>query len=187
MKFLYLPTLVGTFAFAIIYRYLFTYDGIINSMLFSLLKIKINWLDNGFNAKNVFVIAMIWSSLGINTLLIVNALNNIPKDVLESAEVDGSNNFQSLIYIMIPYIKKLILFVVLTTFVATVNLLDLPYNLTQGAPNFETMTLGFYIYKVAFGYRDFSYAATIGITIFVLFIFIYISFKKVVSVYEKNI
>ena len=78
MKFLYLPTLVGTFI-AIIYRYLFTYDGIINSMLFSLLKIKINWLDNGFNAKNVFVIAMIWSSLGINTLLIVNALNNIQR------------------------------------------------------------------------------------------------------------
>lgn len=187
LSILYLPTLIGTFAFAIIYRYLFTYDGLINDVLFRLFKLKINWLGVGFNAKVVLALAMSWGGFGLSVLLLANAFNSVPQEVLESAAIDGASNMQKLVKIMLPYSRKVLGFIVLSGFIATLNLLDLPFNLTQGAPNNATVTLGFYIYKVAFSYNDFSYAATIGITLFIVAFIIYSLFRKVVREYAQNI
>ncbi len=182
----YLPTLIGAFAFAIIYRYLFTYDGLINSILFSIFRLKIKWLEVGLNAKIVFSLAMAWGSFGMSVLLLVNTFNSVPQEVIDSALIDGAKKAKMITHIILPYAYKVLRFVVLTGFIATLNLLELPFNLTQGAPNNETVTLGYYIYKVAFSYNDFSYASTIGLSIFIFGFMIIVIFKKLVRVYAKN-
>lgn len=187
LKFMYLPMLVGMFAYGIIFRYMFTYDGIINSVLYSVLKIKIDWLGNSLAAQNVLVFAMLWGSFGISVLMVTNVINRIPRNILDYARIEGSSWFRTLWKIILPAIKPIVFTIMMLSLIETIGLIDVPMNLTQGGPEMSTVTLGYYIYKQALDYSNFSYASTISIVLFAItllpFVFYSIfNFRK-----EKNV
>jgi ABC-type sugar transport system permease subunit len=182
---IYLPALIGVFAYAIMYRYLFTYNGMLNDLIMKVFDMKIDFLGNPFFARVVVVVALVWSSLGINVLLLVNGLNRIPLEFMEYAEIEGANTFQKLRYIYIPYSKRLVMTIFLISLIETIGSVVIPLNLTQGGPYQSTYTIGFYMYQQAFQFGDFPKASAAGVLIFAIGLVIVIVLEKRFS-YEKD-
>jgi lactose/L-arabinose transport system permease protein len=182
---LYLPTLVGGFAYGIIYRYLFTYNGIVNHVLNFTLGIRVDWLGEAFFARYVIVFALLWGSLGIHVLMLVNALNNVSSEQLEYGALEGATFIDRMRYIFIPHAKPLLKVIVFISLIETIGMIDVPLNLTNGGPYQSTMTLGLYVYKQAFQYGDFAYAGTIGVLILFLSIAFLVLFGRKEALYEN--
>lgn len=178
LKLLYLPALVGMFAYAIIYRYLFSYDGVINSVLYFLFHFKINWFGQSFAARSVVAFALLWSGFGISLLMTINAISTIPKSIFEYALLEGANLFVIIQKIIIPYIIPVLRTILFYSIIETIGLVDVPMNLTGGAPEQTTVTLGYYLYVTAFDYWNFSYSAAIGIIMFIVIFVLSLLFTK---------
>ena len=184
---LYLPTLVGLFAYAIIFRYAFTYQGAINNFLSALFGFKIDWFGSPFSARLMIAIATLWGSAGFYTLIYLNALKNIPKAYVEVLKLNGGNRFDRLRFIQIPLTFPVIKTIIFLSVIEMIALIEIPMNLTLGNPNQSTVTISYYVYIQAIEYGNFSYAAMLGLFI-MLFGFVFYIFRKPKGdfIYEIN-
>ena len=94
---------------------------------------------------------------------ILSALQTVPKDQYEAAQIDGANFMQKFWYITIPMLKPIILFTSINSTIGTLQLFDETMNITQGGPANTTITISHYIYNILFKYTpNFGYAAAIS-------------------------
>src|SRR5690606_140689 len=137
------------FAFAILFRYMFTYKGVINQMI-SLTKIA--WFGTRFFAQLMIAIALSWISIGYLLLIYTNSLKSIPKYYYEAFSIESKSYIQRLFSVQIPLtlpaLKSILFMICLEVF----SLIDLPLNLTEGAPQNSTVTTAYYIYKTSIEY-----------------------------------
>lgn len=166
--FIYLPVLIGSFAYAIIYRYLFTYNGMINDIFKSLFNFQIDFLGEPFFAKGTIVFALLWGSLGINIVLVINGLSKLPIEYIEYGKIEGVNRFQAIRYIYMPYIKTLLITILFLSLIESISTIEIPLMLTLGGPTQSTYTLGYYMYQQAFSYNSFSNAASAGVILILI-------------------
>ncbi|MCM3740022.1 sugar ABC transporter permease [Oceanobacillus luteolus] len=168
---IFLPAVISLVAYSVIFKYLFSTDGIVNKFLLnlSLISEPIEWLMDPFWAKVLIIIAITWRWTGYNMIFYLAALQNVDKSVYEAARVDGANSFQQFFYITIPMLKPIILFTAITSTIGTLQLFDEPMNITRGGPGNETLTISQYIYNLSFEYTpDFGYAAAVSFVIVIL-------------------
>ncbi|WP_249869136.1 carbohydrate ABC transporter permease [Oceanobacillus saliphilus] len=178
---IFLPAVISLVAYSVIFKYLFSTDGIINKFLLnlSLISEPIEWLMDPFWAKVLIIIAITWRWTGYNMIFYLAALQNVDHSVYEAAKMDGANSFQQFFYITIPMLKPIILFTAITSTIGTLQLFDEPMNITRGGPGNETLTISQYIYNLSFEYTpDFGYAAAVSFVIVILtIIFSMIQFR----------
>ncbi|RLL43839.1 sugar ABC transporter permease [Oceanobacillus piezotolerans] len=168
---IFLPAVISLVAYSVIFKYLFSTDGIVNKFLLNLSVISepIEWLMDPFWAKVLIIIAITWRWTGYNMIFYLAALQNVDKSVYEAARIDGANSFQQFFYITIPMLKPIILFTAITSTIGTLQLFDEPMNITRGGPGNETLTISQYIYNLSFEYTpDFGYAAAVSFVIVIL-------------------
>lgn len=184
---LYLPTLVGLFAYAIIFRYVFTYQGTFNDLLYTSFRLRIDWFGKPWNARLMISLATLWGSAGFYTLFYINSLKNISQSYYDVIKINGGNRIDKLLYLQIPFtlpVLKTILFISLVEMIA---LIEIPMNLTMGSPNQSTITISYYVYIQAIEYGNFSYAAILGFVILLLGILVFVIRKpKGEFIYEVN-
>lgn len=167
----FLPCATSLVSYAIIFRFLFAQDGLINNAL-----VKIGLLDQGYNflgtawsAKMVIIIALIWRWTGYNMVFYLAGLQNIEYSVYEAAKIDGASPIQSFFKITVPLLKPTILLTTITSTNGTLQLFDESLNLTNGGPGKSTMTMSHYIYNTSFVQSpNFGYAAAMSIIILVM-------------------
>ena len=176
--FIYLPVLIGSFAYAIIYRYLFTYNGMINDIFKSLFDFQIDFLGEPFFAKGTIVFALLWGSLGINIVLVINGLSKLPIEYIEYGKIEGVNRFQAIRYIYMPYIKTLLITILFLSLIESISTIEIPLMLTLGGPTQSTFTLGYYMYQQAFSYNSFSNAASAGIILILIGLMVILLFQR---------
>jgi multiple sugar transport system permease protein len=126
--------------------------GALNGMLFSLGIIDkyVIWLGTPVGALIMCILADVWKETPFIMLLLLAALQTIPKDLYEAATVDGANSFQSFWNITIPLIRPT-LFVALTLrTIWALKSFDLIYTLTAGGPSGGTTVIGYYTYLKTF-------------------------------------
>ncbi|WP_051353211.1 carbohydrate ABC transporter permease [Thalassobacillus devorans] len=178
---IFLPSVISLVAYSVIFKYLFSTDGLVNEFLLSISIISepIEWLMDPFWAKVVIIIAITWRWTGYNMIFYLAGLQNVDHSVYEAARIDGANVVQQFFYITIPMLKPIILFTAITSTIGTLQLFDEPMNITMGGPGNETLTISQYIYNLSFEYTpDFGYAAAVSFIIVVLtVIFSIIQFK----------
>lgn len=172
----FIPSTIGFFTYGIIFRFLFSEDGFINSIL-NIFGFKLAFLDNGFLAILVIAIAMFISTFGVMVLmLLISVNNNISKEMFDASEIDGANFIQRIRFITIPYLWPIIKLYILFAVLECIALIDIPYQLTSGGPNNSTTTIGYYIYKQAIEYGRFSYASTLSfLVLIVLLVILYLT------------
>lgn len=159
----FIPTTIGIFAYGIIFRLMFSNDGLINSF-FSLFGFTLQFLDNGILAKLVIAIALVFSTFGTMVLYLLIAMNNnISKEIYDSVKVDGAGFISKMRYITLPLLKPIINLFIIFGLIECISLIDIPFQLTAGGPNNQTITIGYYIYKQAINYGSFSYASMISV------------------------
>ena len=168
---IFLPCATGLVAYSMIFRTLFTYDGMVNALLLNLgiISERINWLNDPNTAKAVIIIGLIWRWTGYNMVFFLSGMQSIEYSIYEAARIDGANQFQQLIKITIPLLKPIILVTGIMSTNGTLQLFDESVNLTRGGPSNTTITMSHYIYnKMFIGNPNFGYAAAMSFVILIM-------------------
>ena len=168
---IFLPCATGLVAYSMIFRTLFTYDGMVNSLLMNIgiLSEPINWLNDPNTAKAVIIIGLIWRWTGYNMVFFLSGMQGIEYSIYEAARIDGANQFQQLMKITIPLLKPIILVTGIMSTNGTLQLFDESVNLTRGGPSNTTITMSHYIYNKMFvGNPNFGYAAAMSFVILIM-------------------
>ncbi len=182
---IFLPTVTSLVAYAILFKMLFSYDGIVNKavMLLPFIDQPIQWLTDPFWAKITIIMALTWRWTGYNMIFYLAGMQNIPPEIYEAAELDGASKLRQLVSITIPSLKPIILFTAVMSTIGTLQLFDEPMNLTSGGASSATfagtLTLSQYIYNLSFKYvPSFGYAAMVSyVIVLIVAILSYIQFK----------
>jgi sn-glycerol 3-phosphate transport system permease protein len=145
--------------------------GIINYGLQNLIGTSIPWLNNTAYAPWAVIIASVWKSLGFNILFYIAGLQNVPKDLIEAAGIDGANLLQRFWRIVWPLLSPFTFFLLITNttyaFFETFGTID---YLTKGGPVRSTTTLMYEVYVLGFNDRDLGKAAAQTLILFVMVI-----------------
>lgn len=114
------------------------------------------------------VFTALWQGLATNVLLFLSALQNIPKDLIEAAGLDGANKRQIFFRIKLPFIIPTLNIVIILTAKNGLMAFDNIFALTSGGPARTTESIGMLIYKFAFEEFKYSYSSALAILIFVI-------------------
>lgn len=168
---LFLPCITSLVAYSIVFRTMFMNDGLINQLLMRLQIIEkpIQWMTNKNLARMVVIIALCWRWTGYNAMYYIAGLQNIPRDMIEAARIDGCNMFQEFFKIVVPQLKQVIIFTSITSTIGTLQLFDEIQTLTKGGPANGTMTVSYYIFKQSFELNNnYGYSAAMSWVIVIL-------------------
>ncbi len=165
---IFLPCVTSLVAYSILFKSMFSYEGIINSFLLwtHIVSEPIPWLSDPFWAKVTIIIAITWRWTGYNMIFFLSAMQNIDKSIYEAARMEGVSPAKQFFFITVPLLKPVILFTTVMSTIGTLQLFDEVVNITAGGPANETMTLSMYIYNLSFKFvPNFGYAATVSYVI----------------------
>ncbi|MGK0465988.1 carbohydrate ABC transporter permease [Clostridium sp.] len=178
---IFLPCVTSLVAYSVLFKMLFAPNGIINYALTSLkiINVPIQWLSDPTLAKIVIILALLWRWTGYNMIFYLAALQNVPSETYEAAEIDGANGFEKFFYITVPQLKPIILFTTIMSTIGTLQIFDEPMNLTAGGPGNATLSITQYIYNQSFVYApNFGYAATLSyVVVFIVAILALVQIK----------
>jgi multiple sugar transport system permease protein len=111
---------------------------------------KIDLLNNQSTALLTVVFVAVWRNFGISTIILVAAMQNVPKDFYDAAETFGAGKLRQFFQITLPTIMPSFWFLLMTRVIGSLQVFDLIYTLTGGGPNYTTETLVSYVYTKAF-------------------------------------
>jgi len=92
------------------------------------------WLSTMPYAMISIIIATVWWTMGYNMIIFLAALQDIPTDLYEAAEMDGAGSWARFVHVTLPLLRPVLVFIVITTIIASFNLLGQPMMMTRGAP-----------------------------------------------------
>ncbi|WP_060672760.1 carbohydrate ABC transporter permease [Rossellomorea vietnamensis] len=169
----FIPYSVSVSIVAIIWLWIFdTNSGLINQYLQKLGGSPIPWLTDLPWAWVSIIIATLWWTIGFNMVIFTNALNDVPEELYEAGSLDGTNSWQRLIHITLPTIKPTMIFVILTSTIASFNVYGQPYLMTRGGPGTSTQVLLMNIVEEGFNQRQLGNAAAMSIMMALIMIVI---------------
>ena len=111
---------------------------------------RINFLGEASSALLTVVFVAVWRNFGISTIILVAAMQNVPKDYYDAAETLGAGKLRQFFQITLPTIMPSFWFLLMTRVIGSLQVFDLVYTLTGGGPNYTTETLVSYVYTKAF-------------------------------------
>lgn len=164
----YLPVLVPPVASAVIWLWIFAPEsGLANSALRAAGLPPLQWIYDERTAVLSLALVTIWA-FGNMSLIFLAALQGVPRELLEAAEMDGAGPTRRLLSVTIPQVSPIILFNVITGTIAALQSFDSAYVMTQGGPNNATLFYVFYIYQTAFSSGNLGYASALAWVLFLL-------------------
>lgn len=169
---IFLPVVTSITAVSIVWMLL--YDptfGLLNQLLSAVGLPGQPWLASVAWALPSLVIMRVWRGAGWNAVIYRAALQNIPKDLIQAAQIDGATNWQIFRFIILPLLRPVTLYIVIVGLVSTLQTFAEVFIMTGGGPLGSTTTIGFLIYRQAFEHNQIGLASA---TSFVLFLVIFL-------------
>jgi len=158
------------------------YNGLINHLLLAmkLVDAPLAWLASPDLVFPSVVVAELWRGLPFFAITILAALQGIPKDVYEAADIDGCGPARRLWSITLAYLKGAILFSALLRCIWEFNSIDMIFTMTGGGPLDLTLTLPIYMMRTSVIEQNVGYGAALGTLSFVVlmvFALVYLKFN----------
>lgn len=164
----YVPSILGgSIAIAVLWRYIFATDGLVNMGLTAMGFEAVNWFGDPGNALFTITLLRCWQ-FGSAMVIFLAALQSIDKSLYEAAAIDGASKLHSFIFITIPLLTPVIFFNLIMQMVQAFQEFNGPYIITGGGPLKSTYLLPLYIYDEAFKRFDMGYASAIAWVLFVI-------------------
>jgi ABC-type sugar transport system permease subunit len=178
----FLPVVVSGVVVTILWQNLYSYDyGVLNSLLNVFGIPKVPWLiDPGVAMPSIAIMAT-WKNVGIYIVLFLVGLQNIPKEIYESASLDGADKYSQFFKITLPMLNSTMVLIVALSTIGGFSLFIEPYVLTGGGPMQSTMSGMLYIYNQAFYFGHMGYAATLGFVFAFVILSVVLLQRKVVE------
>lgn len=164
----YLPSILGgSIAVSVLWRYLFSRNGLINIVLMKLGMEPIAWLADEDYALWTIVLLNVWQ-FGSAMVIFLAALQNVPTSLYEAAAIDGATKFQMFFKITVPLITPVIFFNLVMQTVHAFQEFNGPYMVTEGGPLHSTYLLSLYIYDQSFRFFNLGYGSALSWVMFFL-------------------
>ncbi|MFI6821920.1 carbohydrate ABC transporter permease [Micromonospora sp. NPDC050187] len=160
------PVVVSLVAWTIVWGFLLQDNGGINGLLDTMGVDGPNWLRGETTAMISVIVVQVFKNVGLNMVLFLAALQGVPTDLYEAAEVDGASRLRQFWRITVPMISPTILLTSIITVVGSLQVFAQIAVLTQGGPGTSTTVLVYYLYQQAFQFHHFGYGATLSIVLF---------------------
>ena len=143
-----------------------TQIGIINYFVTTMLGgPRISWLGNPEIVIPALSITTVWWTFGFPMLVFIAGLQNIPEPLYEAAKIDGANPLRTFRHITLPLITPTMLFVVVTQFIAHMQVFAQPYIISGGGPGNASRSATMYLYETAWKFFRFGYASSISVVL----------------------
>lgn len=167
----FIPTVISMTVVCLLFD--FIYDpqmGLLNSFLemIGLDGLTKIWLGSKKTAMYAVIAVSQWQSTGYVTMLFIVAIQKIPHDLYEAAEVDGASKIKRFFYITVPQVRQMFFVTMILTVSGAFTVFNEPYILTGGGPGTATMVLSLHMYQTGFVKNNMGYASTIAMLIFVI-------------------
>ncbi len=163
----FLPTVISSAAMAHLFRRIYAVEplGILNYMLqlLGLSSFMRSWASNASTALLAVSLVEAYRFVGLYMVIYYAALIAIPKDILESARIDGARGLKLYAHISLPMIFPVIVVTLVMVINGTLKGFDIPYILTYGGPGHITELVATYMYKSAFARFQYGYGSSIAV------------------------
>ncbi|MFD5864785.1 carbohydrate ABC transporter permease [Agromyces sp. NPDC127015] len=157
----YVPYITASVATLAVWIFLFNSNGVVNSLLGPLAP-EPSWLANPTLIMPLIALYVTWKNLGFYILLYLAALQNVPSELHEAAQLDGAGRWQRFRSVTLPAVRPVTSLVVLLSIITTAQIFTEPYLLTGGGPNGASMTPALLMYQLGIQQGKPDIAAAIG-------------------------
>lgn len=177
----YIPVITSWVIVSLVFRYIFNTEGMLNYLLYNVLHLtadNVPWLNTRWGGMSVAMMLGIWKGVGWNLVVFLAALQSVPAELYEAADMDGCSGLSKFFYITLPSIKPTILFALVMLTIGGFNVFTSIKMITDGKPMHQTETVLTWMYYKAFSTGKFGYAAALSfIVAVVLIILAFLQFK----------
>jgi oligogalacturonide transport system permease protein len=164
----YVPSILGgSIAIAVLWRYLFSTEGLVNMAIATLGFGPVDWFGDPTNALFTITLLRCWQ-FGSAMVIFLAALQSIDKSLYEAASIDGAGKVTTFIFVTLPLLTPVIFFNLVMQMVQAFQEFNGPYIITQGGPLKSTYLLPLYIYEEAFKKFNMGYASAIAWVLFAI-------------------
>jgi multiple sugar transport system permease protein len=165
----FFPSMIGLIYVGTIWASLFQEQtGIINYYLHFLGLGPVNWLNGKANSIFTVIFVDVWRNVGFGALIFLAALQDVPEERIEAAQIDGASKVQIIRHVTLPAIAPAIFFNMTMTLIGSFQIYESIVVLTNGGPGDSTRSMVMYIAEVAFGKFDLGYASALAVFLFTL-------------------
>jgi multiple sugar transport system permease protein len=164
----FLPVVASFVVMATIWKFLYAESGLFNAVLVTFGLPAQPFLRSADQALASIAALGVWKFVGFNMLIFLGGVQAIPADLYESASLDGAGPRQRFVYITLPLLKRVMLFVVVMTSIESFKLFTPVYVMTSGGPQESTNAVVFQIFRTGFRYYELGYAAAMSFLLLAL-------------------
>lgn len=164
----YMPAITPAVASAVIWVQMLNPEfGVVNTVLswFGIPAVK--WLYDPVAAKPAFVLMSMWG-VGPQMIIFLAALQNVPVQLLEAAQIDGASGWSVFRHITMPMVSSTILFNFTMGIIGSFQVFASSFVMTRGGPQNSTLFMVLYIYDTAFKRFEMGYSATLAWLLFII-------------------
>lgn len=168
----YMPSIANIVAVSVVFLYLYNPKfGLLNYLLSFIGVEPVAWLTGGpYISKLSLIFLAAWRGMGVNMIILLAALKNIPKDYYEAASIDGASRTRQFVKITLPLLSYALFFVTITTTIGWIQFFDETFIMTEGTgkPLNATLSLALFVYQKGFKFNKFGYGATASFVMLVM-------------------
>jgi len=166
---LFAPVVTTVVAVAVIWRYLLhTRYGLLNQALAALGVDPIDWLGDPHWSMPAIILFAAWKNFGYNMVILLAALQAVPRELYESARVDGAGALRQFTDVTFPLLTPTLAMVAIMTVAGYFQLFAEPYVMTQGGPLRSTVSVLYFMYEEGFRWWNLGFASTVAFVLFIL-------------------
>lgn len=176
----FLPVVTSLVLAGSIFVWIFSADGVWSKIM-TPLGLGGSWLANPDLVVPAVVLTGVWSRFGYDMMILIAAMQDIPRELEEATLVDGANGWQRFRAIIVPHLRPTIFFLLVIETTAAFQVFDVIYVMTQGGPANASKSLVYVLYDQGFRYSNFGYAAAIGVALFVMTIVVALVQRAVIG------
>jgi multiple sugar transport system permease protein len=176
----FVPVITSTVATGIIFLWLLDpVFGLVNYLLSLVGLPEQGFLQDTNQALLCIVVMTVWGWLGFDVIIYLAALQGIPQELMEAAQIDGAGKWSSFRNVVLPFLRPATLFLVVWSTISALQLFDEIYVTTRGGPLGATTVIVYYLYQQAFQFFNAGYGAAIAYVLFMAILVITIIQLKV--------
>ncbi|RCW62757.1 carbohydrate ABC transporter permease [Saliterribacillus persicus] len=166
----FMPVVISTVVISITWRMIYNSEyGMLNNFLeaIGLGALAQNWLGDPTWAMIAVCITIIWQFVGLYFIIFLSALQTVPNEILEAADLDGASEWQKTRFVVLPSIWNIILVSIVLCISGSLKTFDLIFVMTSGGPANATEVMATYMYNKTFEGLRYGYGSAISVLIFI--------------------
>ncbi len=180
----FLPSVIPPLVSILVWQLIYKYNGLLNLFLDTFGIEKQRWLSDPALVKPSMLIVMTWAAFGSTMLIYLAALQDLPVELYEAAEIDGASPWQRLRSITIPHLRSTMLTLLIIQVIGIVQIFLEPFLLTKGGPGNATTTPVLVIYNKGFLNFDFGLASAWSVVLIIVLAIFSVIYLRVTRAFD---